>query len=294
MAHFKRGGPHRQRKCAQNSPSHDRHLPYQSPTPPSEVGYFSSYALERGHDLIRSDGTRSSYIAGHPDAFITRESSFNFHEYQSGRPGFGSMRVFGDEIFHGAGCGYNMHPHHNFVICAFVLQGELTHIKTVGGGMVDRLRQGDYYVFSAGSGGKHCELGITDEDTGVIYIWFLPAQLYLPPAYHRGHFDFRTRRHRIEELVGEADGALPIPNDIRISRLVTDAGSKHTYRSRSSAHGTYVFVLDGALRCADMLLGRRDSIGIWGVEEIACEATADATDVLFVEVTMAKKDVVGK
>src|SRR5271168_3241533 len=48
---------------------------------------FVLRAGERGHDLIRSDGTRASYIAGHPDGFITRESSFNFHDYQSGRPG---------------------------------------------------------------------------------------------------------------------------------------------------------------------------------------------------------------
>src|SRR5262249_30147197 len=152
------------------------------------------------------------------------------------------------------------------IICAFVLQGELTHINTAGGGMVDRLRQGDYYVFSAGSGGKHCELSITSEGMSAIYVWFIPAQLYLPPSWHRGHFDFRTRRHRIEQLVGEADGALPIANDIRISRLITDAGGKHAYKPRSSSHGTYVFVLEGALRCADTLLGRRDSSGIWGVE----------------------------
>ena len=62
------------------------------------------------------------------------------------------MRVFGDEVFNGAGCGYNMHPHHNFVICAFVLQGMLTHVNTIG--KVDQLSAGDYYVFSAGAGGK--------------------------------------------------------------------------------------------------------------------------------------------
>jgi redox-sensitive bicupin YhaK (pirin superfamily) len=255
---------------------------------------FVIRAKERGHDLIRSDGTRSSYVAGHPDGFITRESSFNFHEYQSGRPGFGPMRVFGDEVFHGAGCGYNMHPHHNFVICALVLQGELTHVNTAGNGMVDQLHQGDYYVFSAGSGGKHCELSVTGEDMNAIYIWFMPGQLYLQPSYYRGHFDFRGRRDHIEQLVGDADGVLPIPNDIRISRLVTDAGHFHTYRPRSPSHGTYVFVLEGSVRCGDTLLGRRDSGGIWGVEEIKCEVTADATDVLFVEVIMIDEQVIKK
>ena len=123
----------------------------------------------------------------------------------------------------------------------------------------------------------------------MIYVWFLPDQLYLLPSYHRGHFDFRTRRHRMEELVGEADGALPIANDVRISRLITDAGGKHIYQPRSPSHGTYVFVLEGSLLCGNTLLGRRDSAGICGAEAIECEATADVTDILFVEVATADR-----
>jgi quercetin 2,3-dioxygenase len=249
---------------------------------------FVLRAAERGHDLIKSDGSRSSYVAGHPDGFITRESSFNFHDYQSGRPGFGKIRVFGDEVFAGAGCGYNMHPHHNFAICAFVLQGELTHINTAGEGTVDTLRQGDYYVFSAGSGGKHSELSITREDMHAIYIWFLPNQLYLPPSYHRNHFDFRTRRNAIVQLVGDQDGSLPIPQDVRVSRLISDSGKPYTHRPRSSAHGTYVFVLEGALKAGDITLGRRDSAGIWAVEEILLASEADATDVLLVETILSE------
>ncbi len=29
------------------------------------------------------------------------------------------MKVFGDEVFTPNGTGYNMHPHHNFIIMAF-------------------------------------------------------------------------------------------------------------------------------------------------------------------------------
>jgi redox-sensitive bicupin YhaK (pirin superfamily) len=221
---------------------------------------------------------------------VTRASSFNFHDYQSGRPGFGPIRVFGDEVFHGAGCGYNMHPHHNFVICAFILQGELTHINTAGSGMVDQLRQGDYYVFSAGSGGKHSELSISPEDMNAIYLWLMPDQLYLPPTYHRAHFDQRTRRNRIEQLVGDGDGALPIPQDIRVSRLVTDAGKAFTHKLRSPSHGVYVFVLEGALTVDGTSLGRRDSFGVWGVDQIDIGTTADATDVLLIETLMIDDD----
>lgn len=246
---------------------------------------FVLRAGERGHDVISSDGSASSYVAGHPGAFVTRESSFNFHQYQAGRPGFGTLRVFGDETFHGAGCGYNMHPHHNFVICAFVLEGELTHINTAGRGMVDQLRQGDYYVFSAGSGGKHCELSISPEEMNAIYLWLMPGQLFLPPAYHRAHFDLRTRKNRIVQLVGDADGALPVAQDLRVSRLVTDKAGTYTYTPRTSAHGVYVFVVDGKLTSNVADLGRRDSFGVSGIEEIKIEA-ADNTDVFFVETAM--------
>ena len=121
-------------------------------------GSFVLRATERGYTKMKSTGPASSYVAGHPDARLTRHSSFNFNDYQSGRPGFGKLRVFGDEVFSGTGCGYNIHPHHNFVICALVLQGQLTHVNTVGN--IDQLSKGDYYVFSAGSGGKHCELNL--------------------------------------------------------------------------------------------------------------------------------------
>lgn len=69
----------------------------------------------RGYNKFLSTGDSSSYIGGHPDAVLNRHSSFNFGPYQAGRAGFGRVRVFGDETFSGAGCGYNIHPHPNFI-----------------------------------------------------------------------------------------------------------------------------------------------------------------------------------
>jgi quercetin 2,3-dioxygenase len=129
---------------------------------------FVLRAGERGYNRLPSVGPNASYVAGHPDGVITRHSSFNFHEYQSGIAGLGAMKVFGDEVFTPNGTGYNMHPHHNFIIMAFVLAGALTHINTIG--KIDELKRDDYYVFSAGSGGKHSELNIGDGDMNAIYV----------------------------------------------------------------------------------------------------------------------------
>jgi len=248
------------------------------------TGSFLLRAGERGYNKLLSTGPNASYVAGHPDAFITRHSSFNFHEYQSGRPGFGCIRVFGDEVFSGAGCGYNMHPHHNFLICAFVLQGKLTHLNTMG--KIDELMPGDYYLASFGSGGKHCELNLETEEMNAIYLWALPNRLMLPPTYARTHFDADGGRNRIKILIGEGPEALPIPQDLKVSRLVSDRAETYKYISASAAHGIYAFIIAGEMSCNGTHLGRRDSLGTWGAEQLTLQTGTMPADILLVETVM--------
>jgi quercetin 2,3-dioxygenase len=245
---------------------------------------FILRADERGYDKILSTGRTASYVGGHPDAFITRFSSFNFGDYQDGRHGFGRIRVFGDEAFRHPGCSYNMHPHHNFIICAFVLDGTLTHINSLGG--LEELHPGDYYAFCAGSGGLHEELNRFPETMRAIYLWILPDQLLLPPSYTHGHFDAAAGMNRITPLVGDAAGAVAISQDARVSRLVSDGPGTFRYRPRSRDHGIYAFVVDGVTTCDGTLLKRRDSKAVWGTDEIVLETGRGDTDILLVETIM--------
>lgn len=242
---------------------------------------FVLRASARGYNHFLSTGESSSYIGGHPDATLTRHSSFDFGPYQGGQRGFGRVRVFGDELFSGPGCGYNIHPHHNFIICAFVLKGQLTHINTVGN--IDQLTAGDYYAFSAGSGGKHCELNLKDEDLNVLYLWMLPDQLLLPPSYSRGHYEAAAGRNRLVTLVGNADGALRVSQNVQVSRLAADPALAFEYRATSPEHGLYVICLEGEARVNDTLLSRRDSSGIWGNPQLQISAGGEGCDLLIVE-----------
>jgi quercetin 2,3-dioxygenase len=245
---------------------------------------FVMRSSDRGFIKVLSDGEASSYVAGHPDGVFTRHSSFNFREYQSGRAGFGQIRVFGEEVFSGQGCGYNIHRHHNFIICAFVLRGELTHINTVG--KIDQLRPGDYYVFSAGSGGKHSELNLETEDLHVIYIWFLPDALLHHPTYERARFERNANRDRITTLIGKGEGTLPIPQDVRVSRLASDGARSYEYPITSRHHGVYAFVLEGGADCGFAKLGRGDSVGLWDTDKLYLETGSASTDLLLVETIM--------
>ena len=241
---------------------------------------FVLRAGDRGYSYLLSIGPNASYVAGHPDGVITRHSAFNFHEYQSGIPGLGVMKVFGDEVFTPGGTGYNMHPHHNFIIMAFVLGGALTHINTIG--KVDELRADDYYVFSAGSGGKHSELNIGEDDLQVIYVWVLPGQLLAPPSYRRSRFDRTAGANRITCLVGDEQGALPIGQTFKVSRLLSDADRTHVYRL-ARENGFYAFVLEGEAEIADASLTRRDSIALEDEDKVEIRVRTSGTDMLLVE-----------
>jgi quercetin 2,3-dioxygenase len=247
------------------------------------TGNFVLRSGERGYTRLASTGPNASYVAGHPDGVITRHSSFNFHDYQSGIAGFGKIRVFGDEVFTGNGTGYNMHPHHNFIIMAVVLKGKLTHINTIG--KIDALGPGDYYIFSAGSGGKHTELNIEREDMQAIYVWALPDRLMTPPSYHRSHFDAAANADRIHCLVGRETGALPIRQDLALHRLVSAAGKNYTHPA-GPRRGTYLFVLEGAAEIGGTRLERRDSIGLIGTDRIEIAVTAGETDLLLVDTAL--------
>ncbi|WP_343737436.1 pirin family protein [Achromobacter sp.] len=242
---------------------------------------FVLRAHDRGFEKFLSTGEASSYIAGHPEGMVTRHSSFNFGAYQSGIPGFGRIRVFGEEVFSGTGSGYNMHRHHDFIICAFVLAGTLTHVNTVGN--IDQLGPNDFYAFSAGSGGKHSELNLASTDMQVLYLWLLPDRLLTPPSYTRSHFDASTRRNQLTQLVGNADGALRISQDVSVSRLVADQAMHLQYTPKSNRHGVYVFVLDGEASVDDITLARRDSRGVWGDRAITIQTDGEGADLLIIE-----------
>jgi redox-sensitive bicupin YhaK (pirin superfamily) len=153
-------------------------------------------------------------------------------------------------------------------------------------GKIDVLSEGDSSLASFGSGGKHCELNLEADDMNAIYVWVLPKRLMLPPSYSHRHFDTEAGRNKIVTMVGTAEGALLIPGDVKLSRLVSDCAGTPTYIPLSATHGVYVFALDGEVTFEGTTLGRRDSKGIWGSERLACLTGPTKTDVISAKTAM--------
>jgi redox-sensitive bicupin YhaK (pirin superfamily) len=126
-------------------------------------------------------------------------------------------------------------------------------------------------------------VNLKNDDMHAIYMWFLPDQLMLPPSYRRNHFDALANRNRLVRLVGNADDALRISQDVTVSRLSSDTAMALDYAPRSPSHGVYVFALEGEVHCNDVALTRRDSSGIWGAKQINLQTGPQETDLMIVE-----------
>ena len=119
----------------------------------------------------------------------------------------------------------------------------------------------------------------------VIYVWFLPEQLLVPPTYERAHFDRVTSVNRIERLVG-TDGHLPIPQDVRIARIVSDRPGDYTYEPTTPDHGVYTFVVNGETSVDGVALAAGDSVGVWDKPSVEVCVGGGSTDILIVETRM--------
>ncbi len=107
---------------------------------------------------------------GHADhGWLNARHHFSFADYYDpARMGFGSLRVWNDDHI-AAGAGFPMHPHQDMEIITYIRRGAVTHEDDLGNR--GRTVAGQVQVMSAGSGIRHSEYNLEDEDLDLFQIW---------------------------------------------------------------------------------------------------------------------------
>jgi redox-sensitive bicupin YhaK (pirin superfamily) len=108
--------------------------------------------------------------------------SFSFAGYRDPRHlGFEALRVINDDEV-AAGAGFPMHPHADFEIFSYVLEGALEHKDSLGNGSV--VKAGGVQYMTAGSGVTHSEFNPSrEEKVRFLQIWLLPKERGAEPRY---------------------------------------------------------------------------------------------------------------
>jgi len=212
--------------------------------------------------------------------------NFSFGEYFNPvREQFGALRVLNDDIILG-GSGFAEHPHNNMEIITIPLSGSLEHRDSMG--HTEVIGPGEVQVMSAGTGILHSEYNHSKTTVAnFLQLWIYTRNRNALPRYEQRSFDPKLRENRIQVLVSPdidtTPGSLWIYQDAWVSRVLITDTAEIEYEIHRKSNCVFVFVIEGKIRIADQVAGRRDAIGIMECDRFAIAGQEDA-EVLLIEI----------
>ena len=225
---------------------------------------------------------------GHADhGWLNSWHTFSFASYHDLlRMHFGTLRVLNDDTV-AAGMGFGKHPHDNMEIISIPLEGDLEHSDNTGTMAV--IKKGDVQIMSAGTGIIHSEKNKNDDkEVKFLQIWVFPNEKNVKPRYDQKTFSDEEKHNKLAIVVspmGENEG-VNIHQNAWFSLGNLDKGIELTYTCRRRGNGVYAFLLEGDVIINDIVLNRRDGLGISETDSLIIKADSDA-EILLMELPMS-------
>ncbi|NBX47704.1 MAG: pirin family protein [Chloroflexi bacterium] len=173
--------------------------------------------------VIRRSGDR-----GHADfGWLDSRHTFSFGQYHDpAQRGFSVLRVINQDRV-APGHGFPMHPHRDFEIFSYILDGALSHEDTTGASAT--VYRHDVQLISAGTGMAHSEANPSSTDeVHFLQVWLQTNRPGLHPVYSQARFGADAKSGRLCLIMspdGEA-GSLAFRQDARIFATVLRDGEK--------------------------------------------------------------------
>lgn len=210
--------------------------------------------------------------------------TFSFGSYHDpARMHFGALRVLNDDTVMG-GAGFGRHSHDNMEIISIPLEGELEHADNMGN--VQRIKKGDVQVMSAGTGIEHSEKNASPHlPVRFLQIWVIPNKQGVQPRYAQQSFSKAQLHNRLVTVIspmGSAEG-VNIHQEAWFTLAHPEAGHALTYTLKSQNKGVYVFLIEGDIMVNNIVMNRRDGLGIYNENTLHISANKTA-EILIMEV----------
>lgn len=212
--------------------------------------------------------------------WLNARHHFSFADYyEPSRMGWGAIRVWNDDEI-AARSGFPPHPHSDMEIITYVRSGAITHQDSMGN--KGRTGAGDVQVMSAGTGVRHAEYNLEDEQTSLFQIWVLTDKPGAEPSWGAKPFPKHERDGNFVTLAsGFADDAeaLKINAAARVMGATLKAGEKAELRLDPSRH-VYLVAVNGAVDVNGARAQPRDGVAITGEQKVEISAVDDTEIVL--------------
>lgn len=221
-----------------------------------------------------------SSLGGENHGWLDAKHHFSFAGYHDpARMHWGALRVWNDDVIQPQ-TGFPPHPHNDMEIVTYVRSGAISHRDNLGN--AGRTEAGDVQVMSAGTGIRHSEYNLENEETRIFQIWIMPNRRGHAPSWGARPFPKGDRSGRFVPLASGNDNdgdALRINADARVLGATIRAGEIVTYEMAPDRHA-YLVPAAGKVRVEDVEVNARDGAAITGVSAITVTAIEDSEVVL--------------
>jgi len=202
--------------------------------------------------------------------------TFSFSSYANPlRNGFGLLRVFNDDYV-APGHGFGLHAHANMEIISIMLGGQMNHIDSLG--YREEIAADGVQIMSAGSGLRHEEHNIGDDQVNFLQIWIEPKLQNVTPRYQRRSFPEAKRKNQLTTVVSNEEGTAHcwINQNAKLSLGYFEAGQQLAYSLNPLNKCVFVFVISGDVLINEQHLATRDSIGLWETDTVSITCQSES------------------
>ncbi|KAF9027136.1 RmlC-like cupin [Hymenopellis radicata] len=188
---------------------------------------------------------RPTQERGHADhGWLKTFHTFSFASFQDWQhEKFGSLRVINEDRV-APKTGFGTHPHREFEIFSYIVNGELEHKDSMGN--VEILKRGDLQMTSAGTGIAHSEKAHGGKEVHFLQIWALPSASRLPPKYFTRHFSDQEKTDTFGVTDERAaSGPAPVHSPVTVYATLLSAGKSLAQEMKGTKGYAHVVMTSG-------------------------------------------------
>ena len=193
---------------------------------------------------------------------------------------FSDLVLLNDDRVEGGG-GFATHEHVDTEMFSYVLEGELSHRDSMGGGST--VRAGEVVVTSAGTGITHIEFNAdADRDLRFLQAWVKPRIRGVAPRYGQRGFPEQVKRGRFCPILSSdgRDGSLTWHADAVVYAALLDE-EERAHVDLALDRYAYVHVIRGMVALNGTRLDDGDGARIRSERRLSFTHASDAEVLVF-------------
>ncbi len=201
---------------------------------------------------------------------------FSFSDYANpALSAFGTLITFNDDFLQ-PGKGFGIHPHVNMEIISVLLKGKMNHKDTLGYSTI--IEEGGVQIMSAGSGLRHEEYNVGNDEVNFLQIWIQPKLQNITPRYQMRSFPAAKRKNQLTTIVSGEEGLAHcwINQNAKLSLGYFDKDSNVDYSFSPVNKCLFVHVIEGSIAIGEAALQKGDALGIWDTDTIQIHCLEEA------------------